>query len=98
MKVKFTELPVGSCFIHGRGGGALGHGGGGMKKKVGEAKASSVKANGRVSTRKVKGDPEVEPSPCPLRLLGVGLRRHPEGVVEIGDGDLLGGKKARRTR
>lgn len=91
MKVKFAELPIGACFFQGRAGGT-------MRKKVAEAKVAVVKTNGRISTRKVKGDPEVEPSPCDLRYLGVGLRRHPEGVVEIGDGNLIEGKKARRRR
>jgi hypothetical protein len=87
MKVRFKGLAVGTCFFQGANPE--------MKKKVGERKASVVKDNGRVSTRKVKGDPEVEPTICELRYLGVGLRRHPDLVVEIGDGDI---RKARHGR
>lgn len=86
MKVKFVDLPLGSCFLHGRKGD--------VKKKVTDHKAANVRENGKVSTRKVKGDPDVEPMPCPLRYLGVGLRRHPDQVVEIGDGNIL--KRKRR--
>lgn len=85
MKVRFGELPVGSCFMHGRSA---------LRKKVGDEKTATVRGNGKVSTRKMKGNPEVEPSPCPLKYLGVGLRRHPDAVVEIGDGNIV----ERRTR
>lgn len=88
MKTKFTDLHVGSCFLQG----------GRMRKKVAEGKVAVVRANGRVVTKKVKGDPEVEPSPCEIRYLGVGLRRNPEAVVEIGDGNLLSGARATRRR
>ena len=80
MKIKLADLPVGTCFT-GKNGD--------MKKKVGDQKIASVHLSGRVKMRKVKGNPEVEPSPCSLRLFGVGLRRHPDIMVEVGDGDLL---------
>lgn len=83
MKVRLSEVPVGSCFQHGKG----------TKKKIGDGKTASVGLGGRVKTRAIKGDPEVEPVACPLKYLGVGLRRHPEGVIEIGDGNILKGKK-----
>jgi len=83
MKVRLSELPVGSCFLQGAG----------TKKKVSDSKTAVVGANGRVRTRQVRGDPAVEPTPCPLRYLGVGLRRHPEQVVEVGDGNLLQGRR-----
>lgn len=83
MKIRFTELPVGSCFLKGKG----------AQKKVDEGKISSVGLHGKVRTRSVKGDPEIEPTPCPLRYLGVGLKRHPDLVVEIGDGNLLKRRK-----
>lgn len=83
MRIKIKDLPVGECFLQGRA----------IRKKVSETKASTVKPNHRVSTRKVKSGLEVEQVSCPLELLGVGLRRHPDQVVEIGDGNLQKGKK-----
>lgn len=86
MKVRVSELPVGSCFRQGRT----------VKKKVDGDRALTVAANGRVRTRKLRGDPEVEPVPCELRHLGAGLRRHPEQVIEIGDGNILRHGRTRR--
>lgn len=88
MRVRFTEIPVGSCCTLGKNGE--------VKKKVGEHKTLYIKDNGKVSTRKVKGDPEVEPTNCPLRYLGAGLRKHPEVLIQIGDGNILECKKNRR--
>lgn len=87
MKIPFKDLLVGSCFIGKKGE---------MKKKVSDSKASLVGEEDRkVKTRKVKGTAEVEPAICPLSLLGVGLRRHPDMVVEIGDGNPF--KKGRKA-
>jgi hypothetical protein len=80
MKIKLSGIPIGTCYIAKNGD---------MKKKVADRKIASVKLSGRVNMRKVKGDPEVEPTPCSLRLFGVGLRRHPDVMVEVGDGNLL---------
>lgn len=80
MRMKFTEIPVGSCFVAKNGQ---------IKKKVSEKKACIVKDNGKVNTRKMMGDPDVDQTVCPLRYLGVGLRKHPDLVVEIGDGNIL---------
>lgn len=79
MKIRLSGVPVGTCFNDKHG----------ERKKVAERKVAKVKPNGRVSMRKIKGDPEVEPTPCSLRLFGVGLRRHPDVMVEVGDGNLL---------
>lgn len=87
MKIKLSDLHVGTCFTDKKGN---------EKKKVGDRKIASVKPSGRVSMRKIKGNPEVEPSPCSLRLFGVGLRRHPDVIVEVGDGNLLKGRKSNR--
>lgn len=76
MKLKLSELPVGNCYAKGKSRG----------KKVAEDRVAFVGAGGKVRTRAVKGDPEVSQRPCRLDELGVGLRRHPEEVVEIGDG------------
>lgn len=87
MKIPFKDLLIGSCFIANNGE---------VKKKVSEKKASAVELSGKVKTRKVKDVAEVEPTACELRHLGVGLRRHPELVVEIGDGNPYkrGGRKS----
>lgn len=88
MKIKLSDLPIGTCFT-GKNGE--------MKKKIADRKVASVaEMNGRVRMRKVKGNPEVEPSPCSLRLFGVGLRRHPDLMVEIGDGNPLKSNKNAR--
>lgn len=88
MKIKLSGLPVGSCFI-GKNGE--------MKKKVAEKKVAKVnELSGKVSMRKVKSDPEVEPSPCALRYLGVGNRMHPDMLIQIGDGNPEKGKRRHR--
>lgn len=79
MKIRLSGVPIGTCFTDKNG----------ERKKVAEKKVAKVRANGRVSMRKIKGDPEVEPTPCSLRLFGVGLRRHPDVMVEVGDGNPL---------
>jgi hypothetical protein len=87
MKVRLSEVPIGSCYL-GKKSQIL--------KKVDEGKASTIALSGRVSTKRTKGDPEVEMiEACPLKYLGIGLRRHPDLVVEIGDGNIL--KKRRRS-
>ncbi len=75
MKVRTSEISVGQCFRQGRV----------VRKKVEDDKAVTRSLSGKVSSRKIKGDPEVEITQCPLNMLGVGLRRHPETVVQIGD-------------
>lgn len=83
MKVKFSGLAVGSCFVRGKS----------LRKKTAEDRAATVDGRGKVRARKQRGDPDVEPAACPLRYIGVGLRHHPGEVVEIGDG-----KPQRRRR
>ncbi len=74
-RMGFDEVPVGGCYER-RGS---------VRKKVGDDLEARIGKAGRVKSKKVKGNPEVETSEaCPLKFLGVGLRRHPEGVVEIG--------------
>lgn len=89
MKIRFTEIPLQGCFVDGKGR---------EKKKIAENRMVDVgESDGKVRYRKVKGNPEVEPmDACPLRLLGVGLRRHPERVIEIGDGNVLERRKKGR--
>ena len=77
MKVRFSELPVGSCFT-GRDGRTV-------RKKVADNRVLTVGRGGKPRTRKQKGDPQVKTAGCSLRLIGAGLKRHPETVIEIGD-------------
>ena len=78
MKMKFSELPPGSCFTTKRGRT--------LRKKVDGSKVITVTKKGRVRTRAQKGDPVVDTKGCPINFLGAGLRKHPEEVVEIGVG------------
>lgn len=85
MKIRLSEVPVGACYQKGKK----------VLKKVEGDRIASVGLGGRVSMRKIQGDPEVDMvEACPLKYLGVGLRRHPDLVVEIGDGNLLRRRKS----
>ena len=88
MRMKFTELALGSCFTLGKSKKE--------KKKISEREWLIVKDNGKVNRRKMKGDPEVDYAHCPLRYLGVGLPRVPDQLIEIGDGNILDRKEPRR--
>ena len=84
MKIRTSEIPVGNCFLQGRV----------TRKKTDDDKALTLKKpSGKVSTRKIKGDPEVEMVHCPLEMLGLGMRRHPETIVQIGDGNPIRRRK-----
>jgi hypothetical protein len=85
MRIRLSGLPVGSCFLGKKRK---------MAKKVSDEDVLVVGKGGKERRRKVKGDPEVEPSPCALEYIGRGMRRHPDQVVEIGDGKP---KRIRRT-
>ena len=86
MKIRLNEMQVGNCFIDKKGQ---------EKKKVEGDRVASIGSSGKVSMRKAKGNAEVEQTICSLRFLAVGMRRHPDAVVEIGDGNLLK-KKGKR--
>ena len=87
-KKKFSELPLQACFVQKNK----------TKKKIQERKAAIVREkDGKVLKRKVKGDPVVEEIPCPINYLGVGLRRHPDQIVEIGDGNPLRNRKRKKN-
>lgn len=82
MRVRLSEVPSGSCYTAGKSKKVM--------KKLDDGRVATVGMGGRVSMRSPKGDPEVELiEACPLKYLGVGLRRHPDSVVEIGDGNIL---------
>lgn len=76
MKMRLSDLPPGSCFKQGKT----------VKKKLSDGRVVTVGAKGRVRIAEPKGDPVVASVSCELKLLGVGLRRHPEQIVEMGSG------------
>jgi len=76
MKMRFSELAPGSCFTRGSRGG--------VRKKLPDGRVVGVSDVGKPRTRGMKGDPEVNDVSCPLNLLGVGLRKNPAAVIEIG--------------
>lgn len=87
MKIRFSEVPPLTCFLHGRKRQE--------KKKLEDGRVATIGKSGKVSMRDMKGDPPVEQKEtCSIRYLAVGLRRHPDEVVEIGDGNIL--KRKRR--
>jgi hypothetical protein len=83
MLIRLSQLPVFSCFMQGKK----------ERKKVDDGKVLTINGKGRSSTRAVKRDPEVEQISCSLRYLGAGQRRHPETIIQIGDGNLLKRRK-----
>lgn len=74
MRAKFQDLTDGSCYLQ-RGR---------MRKKVSGSTSATVGRDGRVRRRRVSGNPTVESVPCDVRHLGVGLRRIPDTVMEMG--------------
>lgn len=79
MKVKLSELPELSCFTTKNGKGKK------FKKAV-DGRVISKGKGGKARIRTPKGDPEVEQAACPLDMIGLGMRKHPDEVVEIGNG------------
>ena len=76
--MKLSELSAGACFLRGRKGK--------VEKKVEGDRIASRGKGGKVRMRPVRGDPEIQYIPCPLWAIGVGMRRNPSEIVEIGDG------------
>lgn len=76
MKIKFRELSPGNCFKRGKKGRP--------QKKIDDGRVLTSTPKGKQRSRKVKGNPSIEPVSCPLPFLGAGLRNTPDGIVEIG--------------
>lgn len=55
-----------------------------MKKKLSDGRVVSVSPKGKVRTVTPKNDPMVSPTNCDIHLLGTGLRKHPELMIEMG--------------
>jgi hypothetical protein len=76
VKKRLSELLPGSCFKQGRT----------LKKKLPDGRVVSVSPKGKVRFAVPKGDPVVSSVSCDLKMLGLGLRKHPELMVEMGNG------------
>lgn len=74
MKARVSEIAPGTCFKQGKT----------LKKKLSDGQVVSVSPKGKVRTVTQKGDPLVSPANCSIPLLGAGLRRHPELMIEMG--------------
>jgi len=74
--MRLSDLPPGSCFKQGKS----------LKKKLPDGRVVSVNPKGRVRITTPKSDPVVNSTQCELPILGVGLRKHPELMVEMGNG------------
>ena len=75
-KVRLSELNPGTCFKHGKT----------EKKKLGDGRVVSVGTNRKPRYSTPKNDPLVSVVSCNLSLIGTGLRKHPEYMVEMGSG------------
>ena len=76
MKARISELSPGTCFKQGKA----------MKKKLVDGRVVSVTSKGKVRIVTPKADPVVSSVSCDLHFLGLGLRKHPELIVELGNG------------
>jgi hypothetical protein len=76
VKGRISELSPGTCFKQGKT----------MKKKLADGRVVSVTAKGKVRIVAPKTDPVVSAVSCDLHFLGLGLRKHPELMVELGNG------------
>lgn len=73
-KVRLSELSPGTCFKQGKT----------EKKKLSDGRVVSVDAKKRTRFSTPKNDPLVSVVSCNLSLIGTGLRKHPEFMVEMG--------------
>lgn len=71
-----SELAPGTCFKQGKT----------IKKKLSDGRVVSVSPKGKVRIVSPKSDPVVASISCDLKMLGTGLRKHPELMVEMGSG------------
>jgi hypothetical protein len=76
LRARISELVPGTCFKQGKT----------LKKKLSDGRVVSVNPKGKVRIAEPKGDPLVSSTKCDLVMLGLGLRKHPELMVEMGNG------------
>jgi hypothetical protein len=74
--MRLSELSPGSCFKQGKS----------TKKKLSDGRIVSVSPKGKVKIIVPKNDPLISSVSCDLQMLGLGLRKHPEFMVEMGNG------------
>lgn len=74
---RLSDLSPGHCYRKPGRGSVL-------RKKLSDGRIAEVGTDRRVKFRKERGDPLVEQISCPLKYLGIGQRRHPEAVIEVG--------------
>lgn len=76
MKIRFSDLPDGTCFRSSSGR---------PSKKLPDGRCSSVTKSGKGRIVKCpKSERQVDSASCPLELLGTGLSGPKRGLVEIG--------------
>jgi hypothetical protein len=75
-KVRLSDIAPGTCFKQGKT----------EKKKLSDGRVVSVDAKKRTRFSTPKNDPLVSVVSCNLSLIGTGLRKHPEYMVEMGSG------------
>lgn len=83
MKIRVSEIGIGSCFFMGKK----------EMKRAEDGRIITITPSKRTKYPKVNEDKEVETKICSLSMLGVGMRKHPDLVVEIGDGNILKNRK-----
>lgn len=76
MRGRISELSPGTCFKQGKT----------TKKKLPDGRVVSVNAKGKVRIVTPKTDPVVTSVSCDLTMIGLGLRKHPELMIEMGNG------------
>lgn len=76
MKARLSQLSPGDCFKQGRT----------VKKKLPDGSVVWATPKGKVRIVTPKTDPVVSSVSCDLTMLGLGLRKHPEVMIEMGNG------------
>lgn len=76
MKTRLSALRPGECFRQGKT----------LKKKLTEDTVVWATPKGKVRTATPKNDPAVSAESCSLNLIGLGQRKHPELMIEMGSG------------
>jgi len=76
VKRRLSDLRPGECFKQGKT----------LKKKLTEDTVVWATPKGKVRTATPTSDPAVSVASCSLHLIGLGQRKHPELMIEMGNG------------
>jgi len=76
VKARLSDLQPGDCFKQGKT----------LKKKLSDGNVVWATPKGKVRIVAPKGDPVVSSASCDLHLIGLGHRKHPEMMIEMGNG------------